>query len=352
MITVSGPSEDWDQIAEATGDPSWRGERMRAYFQRVEKCQYNAPSRLRRFLARFGLRTGWEDARHGDGGWLETTWADLNLLVRDRRLLRVVFGAALGALENGVETFRQLFDLLFGGRSTPSLDPNHWETMRKGGEGLARIPCAVSPTGKRSDPRARLLGVKEHPLHGRRLHLLTGVCVTGLALNPDAPPAAVGGQSTTLRAVGVRCLPQENVYEAVAAPQPRTAQEVTLYCRRDVILCGGSFNTPQLLMLSGIGPKAHLERPEVGVTCVRDLPGVGENLQDRYEVPVVATVTRPFETLAGTGLTRAGRRRRPTGGRSSGSPRWPRTRPRSGRPRAWAPRRPTATPASTPPTAG
>lgn len=48
--------------------------------------------------------------------------------------------------------------------------------------------------------------------------------------------------------------------------------------RREVILCGGAINTPQLLMLSGIGPAAHLA--EHGIAARVDAPGVGENLQD------------------------------------------------------------------------
>ena len=51
------------------------------------------------------------------------------------------------------------------------------------------------------------------------------------------------------------------------------------------VLAGGAFNTPQLLMLSGIGPKATLDKHGVKVRV--DLPGVGQNLQDRYEVGVV-----------------------------------------------------------------
>jgi choline dehydrogenase-like flavoprotein len=57
---------------------------------------------------------------------------------------------------------------------------------------------------------------------------------------------------------------------------------------RDVILCGGTFNTPQLLMLSGIGPADHLRQH--GITPLIDLP-VGRNLQDHLAVWV--TFTRP-----------------------------------------------------------
>ena len=47
---------------------------------------------------------------------------------------------------------------------------------------------------------------------------------------------------------------------------------------REVILSGGAINSPQLLMLSGVGPRAHLE--SLGIPVVHDLPGVGENLRD------------------------------------------------------------------------
>jgi choline dehydrogenase-like flavoprotein len=52
-----------------------------------------------------------------------------------------------------------------------------------------------------------------------------------------------------------------------------------------VILAGGAFNTPQLLMLSGIGPRETLDR--FGIPVQAELAGVGRNLQDRYEVGVV-----------------------------------------------------------------
>ena len=49
---------------------------------------------------------------------------------------------------------------------------------------------------------------------------------------------------------------------------------------REVLLCGGSFNSPQLLQLSGVGPRALLE--EHGIPVVLDAPEVGEGLQDHF----------------------------------------------------------------------
>ncbi|MGY1753736.1 GMC family oxidoreductase [Blastococcus sp. SYSU D01042] len=65
----------------------------------------------------------------------------------------------------------------------------------------------------------------------------------------------------------------------------------------EVVLSGGAVNSPQLLMLSGIGPADHLR--EVGVDVVHDLPGVGAGLQDHPLVPVV------FDVRSGASLFRA-----------------------------------------------
>lgn len=55
----------------------------------------------------------------------------------------------------------------------------------------------------------------------------------------------------------------------------------TLRATKEVILCGGAINSPQLLMLSGVGPATHLA--EMGIEPRHDLPGVGKNLQDHYQ---------------------------------------------------------------------
>src|SRR5256886_16529851 len=53
---------------------------------------------------------------------------------------------------------------------------------------------------------------------------------------------------------------------------------------KEILLCGGAINSPQVLQLSGVGNATELEK--VGVKVVHDLPGVGENLQDHLEVYV------------------------------------------------------------------
>jgi choline dehydrogenase len=61
----------------------------------------------------------------------------------------------------------------------------------------------------------------------------------------------------------------------------RGGQEFTARARREVLVCCGPINSPQLLKLSGVGPAAELRA--FGIPLVQDLPGVGENLQDHLE---------------------------------------------------------------------
>ena len=60
---------------------------------------------------------------------------------------------------------------------------------------------------------------------------------------------------------------------------------------REVILCGGAFNTPQLLQLSGIGPADQLQRLDIAVR--HDLPGVGSNLNDHPDIVIQHRCTQP-----------------------------------------------------------
>ncbi|MDP9317657.1 MAG: choline dehydrogenase [Actinomycetota bacterium] len=66
---------------------------------------------------------------------------------------------------------------------------------------------------------------------------------------------------------------------------------------REVVLCGGAINTPQLLQLSGVGDAEHLR--ELGISLVRHLPGVGENLQDHLEVYIQYASKQPVSIAPG-----------------------------------------------------
>ncbi len=79
---------------------------------------------------------------------------------------------------------------------------------------------------------------------------------------------------------------------AVGVEYSHRGQIKRVRAEREVILAGGAINSPQLLMLSGVGPAEHLK--EIGISVVHDLPGVGQNLQDHIEMYVQYESTRPI----------------------------------------------------------
>src|SRR5262249_48862764 len=88
------------------------------------------------------------------------------------------------------------------------------------------------------------------------------------------------------RAVGV---------EYAAGPGKPTSRVVAT---REVLVCGGAFQSPQLLLLSGIGPADDLQK--LGIPVVADLPDVGRNLQDHLDVSVIYEMTKPISMYSKT----------------------------------------------------
>ena len=92
-----------------------------------------------------------------------------------------------------------------------------------------------------------------------------------------------------------RILFENNCARGVEYVQDGQAQQAR--ATQEVILSAGAFGTPKLLMLSGLGPAEHLR--SLGITVLADLPGVGQNLQDHIQLPVVfrSKVDMPMTTL-------------------------------------------------------
>lgn len=106
--------------------------------------------------------------------------------------------------------------------------------------------------------------------------------------------------SSTPRAIGVEYLEGTGIYGAMWKYDEATAPNGTLkrtYARKEVIISGGTFNSPQLLQLSGIGNSTQLE--SVGIDTLVNLPGVGLKLRDNEELPVAGhSPVNITETLA------------------------------------------------------
>ncbi|KAF2123896.1 GMC oxidoreductase [Dothidotthia symphoricarpi CBS 119687] len=267
LITTYPYNSDWQYIQDITGDASWAPDNMRKYFERLEKSRY-LPSSI---------------VGHGFSGWLETSVTDLTLIVQDFKVLSLVLAAATAMGQNIIGS---LITTVTGLAQVLLRDINNPSPSRDSTEGLWQIPIAVNvPESKRAGPVDFLHEVvnakNDDGTRKYYLDIQLNTLVTTVRFDQ--------GTTGQPRATGVNFLTGKSLYgadprrQSGAATGKGTKGAVT--ATREVILSAGAFNTPQILKLSGVGPRAELEK--FGIEVVKELPGVGTNLQDRYEVPVV-----------------------------------------------------------------
>ena len=116
-------------------------------------------------------------------------------------------------------------------------------------------------------------------------------------------PAIASGNVTVVRALAARILIENGRATGVEIRRGGKAEDIR--AEREVILAASSINSPKLLMLSGIGPGAHLA--EHGIPVIADRPGVGANLQDHLELYIQQAAIQPvslfkYWNLVGKGL--------------------------------------------------
>jgi choline dehydrogenase len=149
-------------------------------------------------------------------------------------------------------------------------DPNDRAVLKQAAEGLFFTPLTTR-RHRRNGTRERLRDIAAR--WPRLLELRLQALATRVILDQHN------------RAVGVEYRSGASQYRAHRHPAAATGETRSIRARREVILAGGAFNTPQLLMLSGVGSPPALAA--LGIESRVDLPGVGRHLQDRYEIGVV-----------------------------------------------------------------
>jgi len=110
------------------------------------------------------------------------------------------------------------------------------------------------------------------------------------AANAYLKPAMAGGNVHLVRGFARRVVLEGK--RAVGVEVDTRAGRQVIRAGREVILAASSINSPKLLMLSGIGPAAHLR--EHGVEVIADRPGVGANLQDHLEIYMQFAASQPI----------------------------------------------------------
>ena len=270
MIFVTPNDSDWDGIAALTGDNSWRAANMRRYLRRVENCGYRP---FWRWLSQYGV----DPTGHGWSGWLRTERAMPANAFADDELRRLVVDSVWATAEAAANPLRSLMRLI-----RREGDPNDQRTARRGFEGIAYTPLSTVGHARVGTSQRIREVVARHP---DRLRVELNALATRVILDDGR------------RAIGVEYLKGAHLYRADPNPAISPGTPYRLRVGREVIVSGGALNTPQLLMLTGIGPSVELEAH--GIPVQIHLPGVGRNLQDRYEVAVVYRLKKPWSSLEG-----------------------------------------------------
>ncbi|KAI0891839.1 choline dehydrogenase [Annulohypoxylon nitens] len=297
LLAVLPANDDWEYIKNLTGDQKWDAQNMRSYFKMIENNQYLSTQ---------------EDVTkaHGFSGWLSTTIHPMGLFTPDIKMDSIFLSAAssMGLQTSGL---LQSIQTAVGTVATKILPSNSTDTIatnlskllgydinndspdRDTTDTLSRIPLSISsPDWKRSSPRDLVYQVATAKnADGSRKYRLD------VALHTLATKVVFDTKGSKPKATGIEYLYGESLYRADPRSKSTTkGKPGSVTASREVILAGGTFNSPQLLKLSGVGPASELKSHNI--TVVKDLPGVGGNLQDRYEIGVSAEAPQNF-TLFG-----------------------------------------------------
>ncbi|KAJ6783469.1 hypothetical protein PWT90_08182 [Aphanocladium album] len=268
LVTIYPHRSDFDYIAQLTGDSSWGHENMRKYFVRMEDKNYGLPL----------------DSGHGYSGWLSTEYTKLTLALEDPQLLSIYTG---GAFASGklLPAVGDLAALLLG-------DANADTAARDKTNSYYQVPISTKD-GVRIGSRDFVVAVRDAKDNkGNKKYPLD------VRLNCHVTKVIIDESGDKPRATGVEFLDGQYLYKA--SPRYGTAgkgKPGKVNASREVIVAGGTYNSPQILKLSGIGPREELESFKIPV--IVDLPGVGGNLQDHYEINVQGKAPKDFVVLKG-----------------------------------------------------
>ncbi|KAH7917272.1 alcohol oxidase [Leucogyrophana mollusca] len=134
------------------------------------------------------------------------------------------------------------------------LNPSH---------GCTKMHYTIDSSGRRSSTLTAFLPAELMKARKQHLHLCTGAIVQQVEITNKT-----GGASA----------------EGIWLQSEKSLSSRFVRARREVILTAGPISSPQILMLSGVGPEGHLR--DHGISVMKDLPGVGSNLQDHLAVPL------------------------------------------------------------------
>ncbi|KAK4143198.1 uncharacterized protein C8A04DRAFT_29222 [Dichotomopilus funicola] len=258
MSTWLPSDNDWDYHAEVTGDDSWRAENMHKIFTKIEKNNY-MPA---------------DTPNHGFNGYFQT-----QMDVRQQGTPQEG-NAVMAAYAAAWNLTLPMSDLLIR-------DPNEIGPDRDATNSIYGIVHHEYANGDRYSSRNY---VQDSVAAGANLTVSLTSLATRVLFDTSSAcqPANDTAGAPLPRATGVEFLFGKSLYQADTRRDPNTpGTKLTALARREVIISGGTFNSPQILLLSGVGNATELTALDIPV--IADLPGVGRHLMDNQEMPIVGT---------------------------------------------------------------
>ncbi|KAI1132441.1 GMC oxidoreductase [Nemania abortiva] len=250
MCTWLPSDSDWNYVYEITGDETWKAENMRNIFTKIEHNNY--------------MPKGTEG--HGYDGFFQT---NMGAKLQAQRGGTLRGNKVATAYATDLNLTMSMNDLL-------QRDPNVLSADRDTTSSVYGLVQHQYSNGGRFSSRDYIQTTAQNTSVPLKLSLNS--LATRVLFDTSAPP----------RATGVEYLEGKSLYAADSRRAAgATGVKKTVTAKREVILSGGTFNSPQLLMLSGVGPGAHLA--EFNISVIRDIPGVGQNLMDNQEMPIVGS---------------------------------------------------------------
>ncbi|KAI3318103.1 GMC oxidoreductase [Xylariaceae sp. AK1471] len=307
LVGLLPSKNDWEYIRNVTGDNAWSNANMRKYFEKLENAQYPLPD-----------KTG-----HGFNGYIDLNINPEGIAAQDIKLMSAIIGAAkgFGVPDDKIEVLSAaVSQTIQAATQSRSADPhtellplnltksisdalgemlvadiNNDSPTRDTTKAFARLPETMDNTGyRRSSPRDYVYSTvtAKNPDGSKKykLDVALNTLVTKITFANKTCP------SGKPKATGVEYLFGQSLYRAdPRANNTDTGKPGSVKATKEVIVSGGAFNSPQLLKLSGVGPKEELQK--FGIPVIKDLPGVGKNLQDRLELSVNADYPTNFTRI-------------------------------------------------------
>ncbi|KAI1329470.1 GMC oxidoreductase [Xylariaceae sp. FL0255] len=300
LVGLLPSKSDWDNIAATLGDDSWLNDNMRQYFEQMEKLEYPVNS----------------TKGHGFDGYIDMSINPAAIAAQDIKLMSAIAGAAKGFGLDDSTLVSAISETVSTAQSN-SVDPtsliplNMTEDITNAMNELFMWDANIdSPTRDTIDFFGYLPQTMDNVLY-RRSSPRDLVYNTATAKNADgskkypldvalltlATKVTFDTTGKTPKANGIEYLYGQSLYRA----DPRASKTEdggkagSVKATKEVIISGGAYNSPQLLKLSGVGAKEELE--QFNIPVVVDLPGVGENLQDRIETAVGADYPSNFTRI-------------------------------------------------------